>query len=320
LIILLISIAAFTGSLLMRSEFIDNETGTITTSNVTLTETLTRTINMTYTSSNITSITTNTIISTRIQTSTETSIITSTSVQTLRFITTSTSTVTTFVTTTQIISPTIDLVSIIGGEAASWDKTDLRLLIDNNTANIDAPEINLVEAVGTSLDKWRRSIKIFIENNPQFAYLGRINITVYVQGGNYTLLSDNPDIEIAFYNRLSSSLLGETQLLISNANFIDHAEISISVRDLSARGIINILTHEFGHALGLKHSDEPDDLMYSERERGEVKEIVLCPSTLNLYALSLLYQWIEGGEYFPFPSDSVTLPATEIYEVVACYA
>jgi len=275
---------------------------------------------MTYTSSNITSITTNTIISIKTQTFTEKSTIISTSVQTSRFITTSTSTVTTSVTTTQIISPTIDLVSIIGGEAASWDKTDLRLLINNNTANIDAPEINLVEAVGNSLNQWRRSIKKFIENNPEFAYLGRINITVYVQGGNYTLLKDNPDIEISFYNRLSSSLLGETQLLISNSNFIDHAEISISVRDLSARGIINILTHEFGHTLGLKHSDEPEDLMYSERERGEVKEIVICPSTLNLYALSLLYQWIEGGEYFPFPGDSVTLPTTEIYEVFTCYA
>lgn len=318
IIILLVSITSLIGFTLLQPMLDNNGEGTTSISNVTKIATQTITIIKKDTSQNITSTTTNTEFSITTQTSTVTSISTSTTILTSKFITTSTSTITTYATTARIISPTIGLVSIIAGEAASWDKTDLTLLINNETANIGATGIDLIETVGSSLDQWRRSIKGFTENNQQYSYMNRISITVYIQGGNYTLLRGKPDIEISFYNRLPSSLLGETQLLISNSNFIDHAEISVSIRDLSSRGIYNILIHELGHTLGLRHTDEPTDLMFSERDRGEVTEIILCPSTLDLYALSLIYQWIEGEEYYPYPNDSVTLPENEIYKVVAC--
>jgi len=58
--------------------------------------------------------------------------------------------------------------------------------------------------------------------------------------------------------------------------------------------------------------------MYYEREKSEVKEQNLCPSTLDIYALALLYHWIETPSYHPYYTTSVTLPDSINHVVLAC--
>jgi hypothetical protein len=58
--------------------------------------------------------------------------------------------------------------------------------------------------------------------------------------------------------------------------------------------------------------------MYSEREKNEVKEKKLCPSILDIYALALLYHWIETPSYHPYYTTSVTLPNSIDNVVLVC--
>ncbi len=232
--------------------------------------------------------------------------------------TNSTLTVTTTVTQTPVEAPSINLLSIQEGKAASWSKGHLRILVKPEDARRIDPDLQVVDAVGSAVDQWRRSIAEFTEGNPEYAYLRSLVLTVYVQGENDTLLQGTPDIDITFTESLASRLIGETKMLITSLHFISYADVTITVRDLSARGFRNVLTHELGHALGLNHSEREDDLMYSERDRGEIGEEVLCPSTLNLYALAIIYQWIETEIYSPYNATSVTLPENTEYKVLAC--
>jgi hypothetical protein len=255
-------------------------------------------------------------------TTTTTNTVTSTS-----FITT-TSTVTTTVTTftagasggnvsTTPQTASIALISIQNGRAASWSKTTLSILITTNDTAALAPNLQTINAAGGSINQWRNSIAQFAKNYTQYAYLKQLTFKIYVQGVNDTALKSKPDITILFTDTLPS-LLGDTKLLIMSTPLISSVNTTVAVQGLNALGIQNVLVHEFGHALGLNHTTIETDAMYGEREKQAVSEEKLCPSTLDLYALSLIYQWSDTGIYRPYPGTAVTLPQNITYHTVAC--
>jgi len=274
------------------------------------------------------SVSTVTVTSTTTQLSstiiTPTTTITSTTMLTSNFVstTTTTSTITTTVTSTVNVSSTpktaqIFLISIQGGKAASWSKTRLSILVTRDTTSAESPGLQTDVAVTGAIDQWRRSIAQFTKSNIEYAYLNRLIFTVYIQGVNATALRGNPDIMILFADTLPS-LLGETKLFITNTLMIASANSTVMVKGQSTLGLQNILTHELGHAFGLNHASVETDVMYGERETQVVNEEHLCPSTLDLYALALIYSWIPIGNYSPYGATSVTLPQNIGYQNVAC--
>ncbi len=231
---------------------------------------------------------------------------------------TSTTTVTSQNTQSSPEMASINLVYVDENRAASWRYTHLKVLINLQGAQNIKADYLVVDAVKSAIDQWLRSISEFVNIHPEYEYLEQIVFSVYIQGVNNTLLQGDPDIQINFAANLHDSLLGETELLISNFNSISTATINIALSDLSLLGMQNVITHELGHVLGLEHSSIENDLMYSERERNEVKEKKLCPSTLDIYALVLLYHWIETTTYHPYYSTSITLPNSINNIVLAC--
>lgn len=84
--------------------------------------------------------------------------------------------------------------------------------------------------------------------------------------------SDNPSIEIKWQKYASSTHLGLATCLSTGAEKPKHCVLDISLGAQNCQGqfvqsdenmVTNIIMHEIGHALGLGHHTDPNNLMYS---------------------------------------------------------
>ncbi|MEM2634020.1 MAG: matrixin family metalloprotease, partial [Nitrososphaerales archaeon] len=122
-----------------------------------------------------------------------------------------------------------------------------------------------------------------------------------------------PDITITYYHKIAPSyVLGSTRLSFKKVgeNYaIRSVDIIIGVRGLNTIGIENLVAHEFGHALGLEHSDVKGDLMYPSFDMSEERVNIVSPSTLNLYSLAISYSWLKTEKFSQYHGSlSITLP------------
>jgi hypothetical protein len=95
--------------------------------------------------------------------------------------------------------------------------------------------------------------------------------------------------------------------------------------------MINIASHEFGHALGLNHAtvsgtgDGTFELMFLSYGQavGNSANSLEAPSTLDLYALSYIYDWLATSSMLSGSGHPVTfllLPSGIAYSSVYPYA
>src|SRR5205807_9162883 len=128
-----------------------------------------------------------------------------------------------------------------------------------------------------------------------------------VSSVNHTLCG-SPDSQVQFIESFwsQSAGLGRTRYGVQYSVF--QASTSTPLADygpsnttqLSDIDMVNIASHEFGHALGLAHAtasltdDGTFELMFLSYGQavGNPRNTLEAPSTLDLFALSYIYDWL----------------------------
>ncbi|MEM4333348.1 MAG: matrixin family metalloprotease [Nitrososphaerota archaeon] len=181
-----------------------------------------------------------------------------------------------------------DNIEVIG----AWGKATLRILI------VPIEDERFTSWAGRAIDMWKRAIETFTTLY-SYEYLSRLELVKLVQGVNGT----SGDIVIQYVPSLGERICGVTYVNGYNGE-IRRATVQLSLECINDREEYALVVgmHEFGHALGLGHTPNSKDLMYEYLVLGS------RPSTLNLYALAVIYSWMDAG-YFKRPPDSVSLPS-----------
>jgi hypothetical protein len=197
-------------------------------------------------------------------------------------------------------SPSIELAGI------RWNRFPLKVLVDmNQWSNLD-----YVFAVREAIDIWVCSMWTYSEYFNDTT-LEALSYTFYVSDVNAT---SSYDIFITFTSdEIYGNVVGLTSYEWNPITRAPRPPVTINLTTYSGTAspqfLKNIVMHEFGHSLGLGHASQKNtingpELMYFRAPA----EGTVFPSTLDLYALSVLYQ----GDF----SSLVQLPASMPYEMV----
>ena len=213
------------------------------------------------------------------------------------------------------------LVPSIPTEGGTWTSPNITVLI---SPQIGQPWYRDSYAfdVNHAISRWSASIIAYTDSYGS-TYLRKLSFTTCVSGVNESLCG-NPDIQVRFIQSFGpqSAGLGLTDIRITNSGiFSAPTTTTLAVYDptnttqLSDTDMVNIASHEFGHALGLNHattsgaSDGTFELMflsYGQPVGGPANSLE-APSTLDLYALSYVYAWLASSSTLSGPGPPVTL-------------
>jgi hypothetical protein len=182
-----------------------------------------------------------------------------------------------------------------------WNKTTLQALIVTQENQMWWKPY-FVDITQRAVDQWNQAFEFFAEKYPDYAYVSSINIILRLSN---TTLPDY-DIYIAFAETIaiqSQDALGLTTTFPYRDGSIKNATIELSSKsgpiDLTVSDQRDVATHEFGHALGLGHSNSSKDLMYPYYDLFSSDNAI---STLDLYGLATTFSWVTA------PNDSKALP------------
>lgn len=157
-------------------------------------------------------------------------------------------------------------------------------------------------------DNKPKILKVYVETHPTRTELYKAQYLTYTKEAlaNWTnvsqghfkfqLVSNKNDCQICIdwipfdaNNLLDLMHLGLTTIEPEQANFeyISKAHITVKSQNMPANAIRKVLTHEIGHALGLGHTESPNDVMYENVAVTKEERKKLLSSDVYLPRLSI---------------------------------
>ena len=228
-------------------------------------------------------------------------------------------------------------VASIPTEGGTWPSPNITVLVNPQIGQPWYKESYAFD-VNHAIARWSESIITYTDSYGS-NYLRKLIFTTCVLGVNESLCG-NPNIQVRFIQSFGSQSagLGLTSIGITKSTGIFSAPTTTTLAAydptdttrLSDTDMINIASHEFGHALGLNHatssgtSDGTFELMFLSYGQpvGSPANSLEAPSTLDLYALSYVYDWLATSSTLSGPGPPVadiSLPSGTMYSSVYPY-
>jgi hypothetical protein len=207
-------------------------------------------------------------------------------------------------------------------EGGTWTNPTISIVI-TPASNMPWFKASYLYDVNHAIARWVKSVITYTDAYGSY-YLRKLGFTTCISGVNETLCA-TPDIRIQFIQSFGSQSagLGLTSVRIQQNSgiFVAPTTTTLATYDptnttqLTDTDMINIASHEFGHALGLNHAtvsitdDGTFELMFLSYGQGvgNPGNSLEAPSTLDVYALSNVYDWLVNPSGFSGTGHSATV-------------
>lgn len=178
-------------------------------------------------------------------------------------------------------------------------------------------EPSYLNATLHAIAQWNDAIHEFASNYTSFSYLSRISLVPTITHE----VASGFDIYIGWIGECENETrIGQSQAMVKSPcvmtkNTVCFAAKAPSGHVMTEVDMQNIAVHELGHTFGLSHCNYSGDVMYYTVS---YRETVKALSSLDLYALSTIFEWISNSTQFSSSNvcpqeSSVTLPSSISY-------